>query len=1279
MKHSSSRILLPLQVPDSVPIPWDYPQAILRGVGIAAIANGLFISIEAYSGMAVGDIIEVYWDESGVPFATTVISSAELNQRIGIKLPEDRFTPGDFTPYYRLRRTSSVEEESEKVNYRVMLTHPGGEDPQPNTPNMNENLAAPQVPPEIETGGVGSEAAAAGVSVTIPPYTNMAEYDHIIFSWGGQQKSHTVQPNEVAQNIILHVMEEEILAAGDGDIFLMYQIFDAASNRSDGWSMPTIVSVFAGDAVLEAPLVKEAEGMVLNLDALGGNDATIQVMVTAPDFESGDIIHLSWDGHTISGSRVDWFNSRNVTTVPRVEEINVPYNIVAAIAQGYAVIYYELQKDGSNVLYSERTTVQVEGAVQQLEAPTVDEAEGNILSADLQSATVRVQPYTGMAAGDFIELIWAGTRSGGQPTDYRDSLFVSGNSVGKVITFIVPKEQIGILDGGSVDIYYTVEAGIRATVQESHHLTLQVGSEEATLPAPNVREASNGVLPSETTVATVEILPYDAMASGDRIDLFWDGDVTGKFEDWLPVSTSMVGKTVSFHVDGAEISPNTTADVSYSVARTEGTTDMSAILSLQIGDQTLLLPAPSVDEANDNQLLLEDIPNGATTRINSYLEMAAGDVVTLIWEGNGNSYTDSYPISSGSVGNDVLFNVPYVEVENYVNNEVDISYRVEQISGSVNYSEVLTLNITEEQKLLPAPVVNEAEAEIIYPENNPNGVTVTVPTEAELNAGDTIIIHWEGQPGAGTTEITKLVTTTGQSLTIDISNEVVLANEGNNVYVSYQVTRVANGIIEYSDTATYFVAFVTSERKLVVLGARKVKCYRYGPHIQKGYLRAIAQDTQNDMEVSWQYVGTSTSKTGNIFLDTNPDLPLRVFNDEEEVIINPANLFGNGDAPVENATGAFVARLDSGYLVTWGTSNAGGSLPPQFGETTVTTVTAGCASFAAITTSGNIVAWGNDMYTTPPASIYDVTEISASGFRDTEGAYAALRSTGDVVSWGNISWGGDSWDTNVSQLTHVVGGAKNMVAIRYSNQPHLEVWGNGSALPAPSAISDLSWFEVVASGGYTEFGVMQESAYAAWSSGGQVRTWGMSALGGDGGIIEGVIDLTSNGYGFLARKTDSSVIAWGDPLRGGTVPSSVSGLRDIIGIYSTFDAFAVLRATGNVFAWGDPQFGGSVPSPISQLTDIVQVCGTAHAFAALRKNGDVVAWGDSQHGGDISTVQNELYDIRAIYAGAYAFAALRADGRVVTWGLSNCGGDNNAVLNQLNGNIFYEEKYSKKK
>eukprot|EP00665_Eupelagonemidae_sp_cell47_P004787 gene4788-biopygen9607 len=95
----------------------------------------------------------------------------------------------------------------------------------------------------------------------------------------------------------------------------------------------------------------------------------------------------------------------------------------------------------------------------------------------------------------------------------------------------------------------------------------------------------------------------------------------------------------------------------------------------------------------------------------------------------------------------------------------------------------------------------------------------------------------------------------------------------------------------------------------------------------------------------------------------------------------------------------------------------------------------------------------------------------------------------------------------------------------------------------------------------------------------------------------------------------------------------------------------VVFANGSVAAWGDPQYGGDTSTVAALLRGgVVGVASSFSAFAALLRSGDVVTWGAAARGGDASTVSHMLHGVVAITPSKGSFVAVTSRGAAVLWG-----------------------------
>lgn len=1214
-----------LSIPTAVAVPFGDPNTIRYAVGLNATKGGLKVFVERYQRMLLGDYIEVFWNGSAVPAVNTTVDQYNIDTRIGLNIPESEIKAGRITPFYRVTAISSSSDTSPSRDIWVKLDIPGGANPEPGK-QENKNLAAPIVPADVAQSGVDKPRAQSGVEITIPPYPNMAEYDRIEFWWGGQRKWILVQPDQVGQPVRFTVDEQTILTAGDGEIILRYQLIDAALNFSDGWSLSTKIKVTASNTQLAAPLVDEAVDGVLELAVLSGRDAHVQILAINSPFAKGDTIEVLWEGRSADGTEVNHKASLVLQSASSVPHVPIPYEKVAAIAQGAAVVSYILRKADGTELASLRTQVSIRGKAFSLLAPLVVEANAGLLNHTLSSATVRILPYASMARGNEVTLIWVGQRADGQATYYHDSVILTESAVGRDVLFQVPGTEIAALTGGTLEVYYLVKTTLATEVpaQQSAHLQLQVTGNVTLLPAPTVPEANGENLDPALPYANALVPAYPGIRIGDNVQLLWIGDLTGLYQDHQTVETpAQLASGLSLRVYGENILGNLDnyVTVFYIVTRDGKQVGKSASLRLHIGAAQAALPAPRVDQAQGNIIITADVST--------------------------------------------------------------------------------------------------------------SGASVRIPASARLITGDTGTVRWRGQAGSGTIDVPFTVWQSDQDVVVTIPHAVVAANNGFTVIVDYTVNRGA----QTSPSASYDVRATSRNGRLLVMGARSLtdrnrNLKSVSTLIGQSSLTALDSRSHQPVQAIWRYASQAEveAKIGSRFVDTRPTEILEVRALEDKVQIRPRNLTGNGliHWAQNTVAAAFAAQRDTGTLMAWGDQAVGGAFPLNSavpGLLDITEVVGNDMAFAAIRKTGQVVVWGDVGHggsfgnNSIIAGLTDIVEVVPSRF-----AFTARRRGGQIVTWGNAGYGGaipaGSGISSLTDIVDVVGNRSAFAALRSNGQ--VVAWGyagNGGLIPVDSGISSLTDIvQVIASeeafaalrsngqvvawghvgdGGYIppNSGISSltdivevnaaSTAFTARRSNGQVVSWGNQYFGGiippDSGIsgLTDIVKVVPAWAAFAAQRSNGQVVVWGDVNSGGSFlgNSGIAGLTDVVEVVSNLYAFAARRANGQVVAWGKVDSGGSFPngSVIAGLTDIIQVVPNGYAFAALRANGTVVAWGNTACGGLIpANIATQLTDVRAIYANSTAFVALTSDNRLVSWGYAPSGGDNAPTPASLRGSLSYE-------
>jgi alpha-tubulin suppressor-like RCC1 family protein len=332
----------------------------------------------------------------------------------------------------------------------------------------------------------------------------------------------------------------------------------------------------------------------------------------------------------------------------------------------------------------------------------------------------------------------------------------------------------------------------------------------------------------------------------------------------------------------------------------------------------------------------------------------------------------------------------------------------------------------------------------------------------------------------------------------------------------------------------------------------------------------------------------------------------------------------------------------------------------------------------AATLGGSLQAWGNGrsgqlgdsqaadsdlpVAVTLPATVTVVT-VAAGGKHS-----LALTSTGRVLAWGNNSEGELGDGTNSSSavpvpvhlprkavVTAIAAGDDDSMAVTSTGKVY--AWGtneygelgDGSTQPANTPVPVLlpKGTKVVAIGASYNYSV-------ALTLGGHILTWG------------------SNGSGQLGTgfKTASKI-----PVRV-HLPKGIKITAIANGGYHCL----ALTSTGQIMAWGDGGFGQlgdgkttSVDSPVRVRlpklpagVKIVAIGAGSQHSVALTSAGEVLAWGRGDFGqlGDASTKKRDLPvrvhipasdHVTAISAGGGFSLALTSSGQELSWGHNQVG------------------------
>ncbi|VVE34261.1 hypothetical protein PAQ31011_03832 [Pandoraea aquatica] len=268
------------------------------------------------------------------------------------------------------------------------------------------------------------------------------------------------------------------------------------------------------------------------------------------------------------------------------------------------------------------------------------------------------------------------------------------------------------------------------------------------LSPPLIDGESNGELDPALVPdgALMRIQPWPDILLDDRVTWYWLGQSEGgQASGTVTVSEiGVIAVTVPRGVIEINANGGDTVTVLYTVSGGIGDNVESEHYAVRV----LLLPnglyAPVVQEAIDGVLDPNDADPTATVTVNPYEGMARDDVLTIRFAaGTANEYVWQVPITNNMVGQPVDRFVPYEVVEGFEGQSITVNYTVTTLAGE-KASDDLVIEIRRAALWLK-PVVEEAEGlegDYLPADAYPNGVTMTVLKNDDMQPGDEIEVYW---------------------------------------------------------------------------------------------------------------------------------------------------------------------------------------------------------------------------------------------------------------------------------------------------------------------------------------------------------------------------------------------------------------------------------------------------------------------------------------------------------------------------------------------------------
>ncbi|MGH8438016.1 MAG: hypothetical protein ACRERW_02960 [Pseudomonas sp.] len=414
---------------------------------------------------------------------------------------------------------------------------------------------------------------------------------------------------------------------------------------------------------------------------------------------------------------------------------------------------------------------------------------------------VTIGHYPDRAVHDTVVLRWGSVRI---PRQISESEAAGRDPIEILV------DQDAILAGGDNDAlqlnYEVFDEVWNYSSDWSRFTTVKVEAGAWRLAAPIIREAVNGAIdlialgPNDVTVQIA--LNGEPFALGDTIELTWIGTprMGAPLVHTESVPISNLPAVLELRVPNADIRAiaSGTGDASYVLRKANGDPPQSSRRAFaRIVGELSELPAPGILQAVGD--LLESRLEHAWVLAGPYPGMVAGDVVNLIWQGrraDGSQYLheEERDVSANDVGNaiEILVAAEHIAVldggtlELYyrVSNERAVTYDIRESARS--YFKVLNL-----RHELPAPVVLEADGDVLDPEAIiPNGATLRIEY-TDTEAGDVLTYYWQSVYPNGSASDWLPVTeaSKGRPVSFRIPSALVEVSRGTTINALYSLRR----------------------------------------------------------------------------------------------------------------------------------------------------------------------------------------------------------------------------------------------------------------------------------------------------------------------------------------------------------------------------------------------------------------------------------------------------------------------------------------------------------
>jgi len=336
-----------LPEPRIAPPPPRFPAADDGGLGAADVGTGvsepLLCIVGPWTQWQLGDTANIEWGESHQVIGTLTIAEAQPAVTQIVSIPPGQLVsiPTGLQPVRIAIVPSGTPEVplySDEVLVLTKRVPPGGIDPDPSTPGVNENLLAPTVVPDP----LGDDLSS--VVVVVPGWGNAEVGDILTVSWGGQLVAWPPLTT-IAPPYRVPIPEDVIRNVGEGTLAIDYTLRDRIGNVSLP-SRPRTIHV-----ALDRPPMPWVVGTVdnagaeLDVDTLAGAD--VGIIANWDKLLPTDEVRAHWLGKAADDTPVDVESAVATPEYPGAAvSLTIAHAAALAVVGGSVDVSYVVRRDG---------------------------------------------------------------------------------------------------------------------------------------------------------------------------------------------------------------------------------------------------------------------------------------------------------------------------------------------------------------------------------------------------------------------------------------------------------------------------------------------------------------------------------------------------------------------------------------------------------------------------------------------------------------------------------------------------------------------------------------------------------------------------------------------------------------------------------------------------------------------------------------------------------------------------------------------------------------------